>query len=1158
MSDNNLDFMDRLTSNHKNTQSNKEAEPMVLEVTVTAPREPIVLEIDTSTIEGDCLYKCGSVGVPILPVVFSQTDYKLNSNDERYFMHPLSDKYPQHNALASLPTNAYLYSYTKTDYGDGNIYDELVEYFTGNDGSLRVSHEYYDLEEKSSQAGIQLSSYKSEAINENGSQSFNCTRAQHSTLASKYIVLDYYDTLWMMVSHVRLSKKILKKYVEDSNLREKRMQKFVAQDLMSNQSTQLMSNGETSYIKSFHRRKDLAKGNDIDVRISIQEQSATSTRKEVGEDLKYVRESHSAPNNSKEAARALYDRMAHGINEEIEKHEYNVDSYDNPAARRKLAFYKTVQPMMVALPDPVGEVLAAAEKRNYLLKKLDDKYKDKSKIREQVNAIIIDNIRQSLEASVEYDSTVPQAPGTMGYHITGRNEISQKNNKNIYNYINQAKFQAVLEEAKKSRQDKAAIAAARQTFVEAITNPEFARVMREDFPKNDEDSHVGYAQIIAQAIQGIGIDESNIGIPDSIWADYQPEQASGMSAKQEFEQSLLPCITGDTSIEDNWLIKALIGLDQEDINRMQNAPTFENLARASDFIGTATNWAMAFKAEKQKQNIKANIARDIQRLNDLANYKAQIVQTLSSNMAHIKDNHKLLYKLDLWTQATVHQATGFKLAQRVLRYSPEAVLKWSEQRLSRSINKAKPHTTLLPASLDNRVVSSASSVQTPIAIDLVNSHGVNQTALDIFDKSANGNEHARTIVTMYASEDIARTTQTINEDITKQAAQINSDLDPINGQYSQLERQSAGKAALVSVGIGLFQLRSIWMGKSSLGSMAARGDRLGLEFMTGYASTTLALTTASLDVANAGLQMKAARSAWVARLSLSVGVLGAVGAGFEVYSLSISLERQIESQSQVSAIGTGVAMVSAGVAGVAGLGYGTLVFASAGAFALPWLGAIIAIAWGVSLIAQWIAFRYDKGHILPVHYWLDAGVFGNRAMLNDEYPNNPFKIQAMSSLEQDMHAYSLALTEIQVNPKFATSTADFRQTLSGQIEIILSQWNNDSELVVEFIGIGNQELGLDRKSFSIETLKRQNKAMITEAGLQVTLDIPKTSHFQAQYLGSYKEGTRDPNKIQQMQEARERAQTNPNRQIEQLRVVVLYSLNPSINPHYQLRTTVTS
>lgn len=414
---------------------------------------------------------------------------------------------------------------------------------------------------------------------------------------------------------------------------------------------------------------------------------------------------------------------------------------------------------------------------------------------------------------------------------------------------------------------------------------------------------------------------------------------------------------------------------------------------------------------------------------------------------------------------------------------------------------------------------------------------------------------------MYTNEESARTTRTINQGINKQVAQLNIDLDPINGEYQKLERSSAGKAALISAGIALFQLRSVWMGKSTLSSMARRGDRAGLEFMTGYASTSLALTSASLDVANARLQMKAARSAWVVRLSLSVGILGAMGAGFEVYSLSIVLQRNIESRNQVSAVGTGIAMASAGVAS---LGYGALAYTGTAIMGISaivlsgWLTAKIAVAWGVSLLTQWIAFRYDKGHILPIHYWLDAGVLGNKAMINSEYPNNPFKIQAMSSLEQDMHAYSLALTEIQVNPKFATNTANFRQTLSGQIEITLSQWNDNSELVVEFIGIGNRELGLDRKSFNIETLKRQNKAIETSKGLEVILDIPKTSHFQAQYSGSYKEGTRDPNKGRDMQEAREIAQANASREVDKLRAVLKYALNPSMNPYYQLRTSVTS
>lgn len=311
--------------------------------------------------------------------------------------------------------------------------------------------------------------------------------------------------------------------------------------------------------------------------------------------------------------------------------------------------------------------------------------------------------------------------------------------------------------------------------------------------------------------------------------------------------------------------------------------------------------------------------------------------------------------------------------------------------------------------------------------------------------------------------------------------------------------------------------------------MARRGDRLGLEFMSGYASTTLALTTASLDVVNAGLQVNPARGAWVARLSLSVGVLGAVGAGFEVYSLNISRKRHAENKSGISERATIIAMGSAGAARIAGLGYGTLIFASVGAFALLWLGAIIAIAWGVSLIAQWVAFRYDKGHILPIHYWLDAGVFGNKKMIDvNEYPNNPFSnptfnIRPMENLEQDIHAYTLALTEIQTKPKFETSLQGFDEMLSGQVIVTISQWAESSELEVQYIGIGKQELGLDRKAFSIDTLIQQNKAVKTTEGLKVTLDIPKTSHYKAQYLGSVREGNINPNRQRQMQEASQRA-----------------------------------
>lgn len=1118
-----LSFMDRLTSNHKISQDKKKAEPIVLELEYEIPTDDpsVILDTIIVTATKKCDYGCGKTGIPILPVVLSKIDYKVTPQDERYFPHNIVSIPSSHTAVASLPSHAYLYCYI--EYSEEYYFEE---YYTGADGALKCIQSYSDkdFEERangSGQIAVQNIDESDGDTSDEDVQPFTCSRKEHSTLDSKYITLLQGDTAWLMVSHAKLTKSALKRYVDDETLRNKRMQKFVTDELTGNKHTVNMNTNEVGYIKSFSQRKQLAQGGDIKEKINVLEKNGNSD-----------------VSGSVIAASSLYQSMQRSIAEDDED----------------LAL--EIKPMMVALPDPVGEVIAAAEKRNYLLKKLDDSQKDKGKIREQVNAIIIDNIKSSMEAANQ--SSIHEQHGYSRAGLSRNHKEESAVGRNIYKYIKESKFKAVLAAAKKSRTDKAAIAAARQTFIGAITRPEFAFVMREDFIENDAGSHVGYAQVIAEATQGIGIDERNIGIPDSIWADYEPEKIEGMTAKQEFEQSLLPCILGQQSIEDNWLMKALIGLNKEDLNRLENPPAYENLARASDFIGTTTSWVVAFKVQKQKQQITAKINLDIEQLNKLANHKAQIVQTMSSNMSHIKDNNKLLHKLDLWQRASVYQSTGFKLAQKILKHSPEAILKWSEQRLSRSVNNAKPHQTLLPASIDNRVVSNASSVQAPIAFDLVKSHGVDQTALNIFDQAAAGDEHARTVVTMYTNEASARTTQTINQDMNKQAANLDRALDPINGEYQKLERSSAGKAALISAGIALFQLRSVWMGKSTFSSMARRGDRAGLEFMTGYASTSLALTSASLDVANAGLQMKAARSAWVARLSLSVGVLGAVGAGFEVYSLELTQQKMIESGSTTSAKVTGVAQVAAGVAGVAGLGYGTLAFVGIGAFALPWLSAIMAVAWGISLVAQWVAYTYDKSHILPIHYWLDAGVFGKKEMLNNEYPNNPFKIQAMSSLEQDLHAYTLALVEIQTEPRFNKTVQDFNEVLSGQVVVTISQWQDNSELVIEYVGIGDTEQSLDKKVFNIQALKRQSKAITASEGLKVILDIPKTSHYKAQYLGSRKEGIFDPNKQKIMEQASERARNNPASQIEHLRVVLLYSLSPSVNPYYQLRTTVTS
>ena len=1142
MSDNNLDFMDRLTSDHKSSQDTVKSDPMVLQADDTSDNVPSVeLATITVTATGCGDYGCGDIGIPILPVVFSRDDYRVNGNDKRYFGDGLSSKSAKHDAIASLPTHTYLYCFYDYIDGYGDEQKSVEEIFTGKDGALKsvkiYSEDDFAVKNEEDPNKIEVTN-----IDEPDNKPLDdmvqpalCEKEDHSTLDSKYITLLQGEIVWLMVSHAKLSKATLKKYFDDEALRDKRMQKFVVDDLTDNKNTRYMSKflPELDYMNSFHQRKRLEQGGDIDDKIAIYE-------KDRKEDIQ----------GAIRSAFQLYKSMERSISERVETLQKSIDDgYSDELGRTELKFLKKAKPMMVALPDPVGEVVAAAEKRNYLLKKLDDAQKNKGKTREQVNAIIIDNIKSSIEAANQ-SSTNEQ----IGYSRAGLDRNYKANSavgRNVYNYINESKFKAVLAIAKKSRKDKAAIAAARQIFIDAIKRSEFAFVMREDFPENDEESHLGYAQIIAEAIQGIGIDESNIGIPDAIWSDYKPEQARGMTAKQEFEQSLLPCLSGEKPPEDNWLSKALIGLNLEDNQKMQAAPAYENFARASDFIGTSINWLNTFKNEAKQKAIEVKTAQKIQYLNELASHKARIVQTMSNNMSHIKENNRWLYRMDLWTQASVNQSTGFRLAQKVLKYSPEKATKWVGKFLNNRINKAKPYKTIIPASIDAGAVKQVSGSSVPFAVDFMHSLSVNQQALDIYNKAAGGDKNAQMVVTIYTDKATADAAALVNQSIADGQTDLNKLVDSNSGAQKQLERSSAGKAALVAAGIGLFQLRSVWMGKSRFSDMADRGDLMALEFMTSYASTSLALTGAALDVAAAGMQIRGASTAAITRLSLGVGVLGAVGAGFEVYSLELTQQRMIESSSTTSAKVTGIAQLSAGVAGVAGL-------AIALGFVMPWVVGIMAVAWAVSLIAQWIAFTYDKSHILPIHYWLDAGVFGNKAMLNSEYPNNPFKVQAMGSLEQDIHAYSLALTEIQVNPKFATSTADFRQTLSGQIEVTLSQWNDDSEIVVEFIGIGSQELGLDRKSFNIKALKRQNKAIETSKGVEVVLDIPKTSHFQAQYLGSHRDGTLNPNKQRQMQEAKKIAQANAGREIDKLRAVVKYALNPSMNPYYQLRTSVTS
>ena len=1132
-----------------------------------------------------CKYGCGKKGIPILPVVFSRDDYRVSRKDKRYFGDGLSAKSAKHDAIASLPTYTYLYCLYDyiDDYGDER--KSVREIFTGKDGALKRVTTYYkdDFEEKKEKDTNKIEVTNIDEPDDDTLdemvQPATCDRDEHSTLDSKYIILDAGEIVWLMVSHAQLSKAALKKYFYDEALRDKRMQKFVADDLIDNKNTKSMSEyfPEIEYINSSHQRKQLEQGGDIGDKFTVHEKYSKTV---VGEDEDgEVEEStlKEDANGAINSAFQLYKNMERGINDKISEIEKNInegygDSEDDKlfeeSEKHQLKILKDTKPMMVALHDPVGEVLAAAEKRNYLLKKLDDAQKNKGQIREQVNAIIIDNIRMRVEAGTGYDSSRSQSPSELAYHIDGKNKVSQANNKNIYDYIDRSRFKSVLSAAKKSKSDKRDIAKARQIFVDAIGynknkqgTLDFAFVMREDFPENDEESHLGYAQIIAEATQGIGIDESNIGIPDAIWSGYKPKEVAGMTAEQEFRQSLLPCISGEQPTADNWFFKALIGLDKEDLNRFENPP-YENLARASDASGAVAQWVEMFDKKKKQKNIAKNasisVAAKVDEINKIAANQARIIETYSNNQQYIQTEHGLLNRGEVYIRASVAKTSGWKQGFLKVLHIP------FKHQVKKNITKASLNmdSKLLPAAIDKEAILAGSSVSrrsAPFAIDFAKTFNLDATAVRTVNDAASGNRQAVLDVVTYLGDDAVNKATSLSRQLSQSGTELDSLLRTIDDNYRQLDRRSAGKAAMISAAVMAFQLRSTLINKDKISAMVARGDRASLEFMTAYTSTTLALTSASLDVANAGLQMKVARSAWVARLSLSVGVLGAVGAGFEIYSLSISLERQLESKSYGSAVATGVAAGAALTAGITGT-------AIALGFAMPWVVGIMAVAWAVSFFAGWIASNYDKSNILPVHYWLDAGVFGNKKMIDvNDYPNNPFsnsakKITPMASLEQDMHAYALALTSIRLEPRFTTRAEGFNKVLSGQLTAVISQWEDNSKLEVQYIGIGDQEQILNTKTVSIGILKQQNKTTETLEGLQITLDIPETSHFKEPAWQSIKDSSWEyhNNRENRIEEARQAARSDPDSQIEQLRVVALYSLNPDAHPHYQLRTTVTS
>ncbi|MGP9517150.1 toxin VasX, partial [Psychrobacter sp. AOP5-CZ1-12] len=283
MSDGLWDFIKSTVGmDDKEADVSEHQEPMLVEQTSegTVDGSQPSVELDAITVfANNCGYGCGYTGIPILPVVFSRDDYRVSRKDKRYFGDGLSSKSAKHDAIASLPTYTYLYCFYDYIDGDGDEEKFFEEIFTGKDGALkRVTTYNKDSFEEKDTNKIEVTN-----IDEPDDDTFDemvqpatCDRDSHSTLDSKYITLETGQVVWLMVSHAQLSKAALKKYFYDEALRDKRMQKFVADDLIDNKNTKYMSEylPEIDYINSFHQRKQLEQGGDIGDKLAIHEKYA--------------------------------------------------------------------------------------------------------------------------------------------------------------------------------------------------------------------------------------------------------------------------------------------------------------------------------------------------------------------------------------------------------------------------------------------------------------------------------------------------------------------------------------------------------------------------------------------------------------------------------------------------------------------------------------------------------------------------------------------------------------------------------------------------------------------------------------------------------------------------------------------------------------------
>ena len=1117
-----LSFMDRLTNNHRSYQDKKKTEPVVLDLEYKIPTGTDAISVEASRIlvtpSKKCAYGCGKTGIPILPVVLSKTDYKVSPRDERYFSHSIIPIPSSHNAVASLPTHSYLYCYVEDNEGCF-----WYEYYIGSDGALKEKRRLFeeDFVEDTNQSGqidVQNIDESNDHNFDEGAQPFNCTEKNHSTLDSKYITLLQGDTAWLMVSHAQLSKVTLKKYIDDEMLRNKRMQKFVADDLTGNKNTVNMSVNETDYIKSFSRRKQLAQDRDIASRIDVSEQSGGSDI--VGGTV---------------AATALYRSMERSIAEYGE------------------ALASEIKPMMVALPDLVGEVIAAAEKRNYLISQLSEISEDSGYLRKVANALIIKNIETSSIKTTQFEGKDVFNWGDNDYIGTILNKAFSDTDPDdlIYPHINKSDYQSYLQASQKIIDLKNQIVSARQDFIKAITSEEFKFVLENDFDIeiiHDEGTAKDFEAMIAGCTAGCGIDDSNLGIPQSILDAFETAAPkSNTAADEEFKAALLPQLSAGNAINQNWLLKALGGLDKELVEILYG---FNKKDRASE----ATGSGIGYISEKISTATLNRITVKSER--SAFKNKEALIKTLSQNLMRLSFNDpKAFRNLHQILELSIYGHSGVVVVPKKMTATADTMAAFTNYGLG----------MVLPKSVVDKINTKASQVKRGIT-NVV--EAVTDTTI-VRTPQVNSLQQAETYVLYYF--DKARATgQGMNALNPLNDGGQSIDLDKLDAKalaaeatkwHGNINKGVTAGTSGVSAVIAFFQLKAVIASMPAIARLKYAGDVLLLtEVQLGTVSSGLALVTASMDTTAAGASVLG-KTSFANRLIYRAGWIGVVGATFEVGSLAIYGYRKFNDGNLTSSALTVGSAFSIGVSAYAGLNLGLLAIASPAAAlpALPLL-AIMFVGMTLSYTFQRLAYKFDDKNNTLIEYWLDNSVFGNKAMKTQDYSLiNPFQTKpAFNSLAEDISGFITASTLFLANNRLQTFQGNVpiehkidansgirlppvfgsrREHLTlFESKVVIGNWDKASQLIIEVVADkADREQSLYKATFYHSASGKPSASNIASSAIEQLRPVVTKGESDDQYIIDTQLLKFEP------------------RSINNAKVIVTYTPDTSRNPSYPLK-----